>query len=445
MAKRNGLVFGIIIAIFIVLLGVVFPLSEGFITSRGVKLGLDLQGGTRIIYQADLSAISSSEESGALDGSIAVLTNRINPLGVSEPSIRKLGDDRIIVELPGDTLTDKEKEDLSRVTLLEFGELISGNETAKWENSLGKWKPATAMLDGVETELTSRYFQDNTYVTTDSLGRIKLVFHWDADGSVLSQEITSRLLNQYLGIFDGDMALLGEDNIPIAPIVNAIITEGGEITGLSYNEATRLSQQLNAGRLPVPLEIIQDQSVEPTLGSDFVDMSLKGGLIGIVVIMLFMVFYYRIPGALASLALIFYAVLNMALYKLIPVTLTLAGLAGFIVSLGMAVDANVLIFERLKEELWMGRRLGAAVETGFNRAWSAIWDSNITTIIACVILYFMGAAFSPAVQGFALTLGIGVVVSLLTATVVTRTLLRLFRNSSLAQKISLFAPNVGGK
>jgi len=191
----------------------------------------------------------------------------------------------------------------------------------------------------------------------------------------------------------------------------------------------------------VPLEIIYDQTVSPILGSDFVDMSVKAGLIGVVIIMLFMILYYRLSGVLASLALVFYGVLVMALFKLIPVTLTLAGIGGFVLSIGMAVDANVLIFERMKEELRAGRTLGAAIETGFNRAWSAIRDSNVTTFIICGILYWLGSSIvaSAPVMGFALTLFIGVAVSMFTAIVVTRTLLRLFVGSRLARKTSLFS------
>jgi len=213
------------------------------------------------------------------------------------------------------------------------------------------------------------------------------------------------------------------------------------------NEVTSLSQQLNAGRLPVPLEIIYDQTVSPILGSDFVDMSVKAGLIGIVIVMLFMIFYYRLSGVLASLALVFYGALVMALFKLIPVTLTLAGLGGFILSIGMAVDANVLIFERMKEELRGGRTLGAAIEAGFNRAWTAIRDSNVTTFIVCGILYWLGSSIvaSAPVMGFALTLFIGVAVSMFTAIVVTRTLLRLFVGTPLAHRTRLFSPHLGRK
>jgi preprotein translocase subunit SecD len=195
----------------------------------------------------------------------------------------------------------------------------------------------------------------------------------------------------------------------------------------------------------VPLTVIRDQTISPVLGSDFVTKSVLGGLIGVLAVMLFMILYYRIPGALASLALVFYAVLNMALFKLIPVTLTLAGIAGFIVSLGMAVDANVLIFERMKEELIAGKRVGGAIEAGFHRAWTAIWDSHVTALVACVVLYFLGKAFSPAVEGFAVTFSLGVLMSLFSAVLVTRTMLRSFIGTGTAQNPKLFSPHLGGK
>ncbi len=445
MARRNGLVFLILLLIFVLALLVVLPIGKGALGGRGVRLGLDLQGGIHVVYQADLSSVTPGSEKEVMQGVIAVLGNRINPLGVTEPVIQQQGNDRIVVELPGRTITDKEKESLSRVALLEFGELTAENGTARWENVMGKWKPATGVIDGVEKELTSRYFKENTFIDRGNLGEIRLIFEWDKEGSQLSEQITSRLINKPLGIFEGNEALLGENNHPIAPTVRSTITDRGEITGLSLKEATRLAQQLNAGRLPVPLEIIREQTVSPILGSDFVDKSIKAGMIGVAVVMLFMIIYYRIPGVLASLALVFYGVLNLALFKLIPVTLTLAGVAGFIVSLGMAVDANVLIFERLKEELIAGRTMGGAIETGFRRAWTAIWDSNVTTFIACIILYFLGKAFSPAVQGFAVTLFIGVAVSMFSAVVVTRTLLRLFIGTAVAHSLRLFSPHLGGK
>jgi len=445
MPRRNTLVFIIVLIIFALALSVVLPLNQGVLGKRGIRLGLDLQGGIHIVYRADLSSVEPGEEDEAIEGVIAVLSNRINPLGVTEPVIQKQGSDRILVELPGLSITEKEKESLARVAILEFGELAADEEEAKWENELGRWKPATAMIDGEEKALSSRYFKENTYVNQDNLGRLFLAFEWDDEGSKLSEEITGRLINERLGIFEGAEPLTGDDGRPIAPVVRSQIVSRGQIEGLSLNEATRLSKQLNAGRLPVPLEIIYDQTVSPILGSDFVDMSLKAGLIGIVLVMLLMIVYYRLPGLMASLALAFYGALVLALFKLIPVTLTLAGIGGFVLSIGMAVDANVLIFERMKEELRAGRTLGAAIEAGFNRAWTAIRDSNVTTFIVCGILYWLGSSIvaSAPVMGFALTLFIGVAVSMFTAIVVTRTLLRLFIGTRLAQRTSLFSLYTG--
>ncbi len=447
MTRRNILTLMIILALFAFALWAILPLESERFGRQGIRLGLDLQGGIHMVYKADLSQIESDEQADIMDGVKAVLSNRINPLGVTEPIIQIQGEDRIAVELPGLSITDKEKERLSRVALLEFGELADDEEAARWENDLGRWKPATAVIGGEEKELTSRYFEENTYVDRDNLGNLLLVFEWDEEGSKISEAITSRLLNKPLGIFEGDESLMGDDGRPIAPIIRSTITDRGQIEGLSYEEATSLSSQLNAGRLPVSLEIIYDQTVSPLLGADFIDMSVKAGSIGIILVMLFMIVYYRLSGVLASLALIFYGTLVLAIFKLVPVTLTLAGLGGFILSIGMAVDANVLIFERMKEELRARQTLGAAIESGFNRAWTAIKDSNITTFIACGILYWLGSTIvaSAPVMGFALTLFIGVAVSMFTAILVTRTFLRLFVGSRLAKRVSLFTPYLGRK
>ncbi len=447
MLRKNIRALIIILLLFVLALLVVLPIDEGLLGSKGVLLGLDLQGGTHIVYQADLSEIEPSEWAGAIEGVMAVLSNRINPLGVTEPVIQKKGSDRILVELPGRDITDKEKKSLSSVALLEFAELATEDEEARWENELGRWKPATATIDGVVKTLSSRYFRKNTYANRDNFGNILLIFEWDEEGAKLSEEITSRMLGQRLGIFEGDEPLRGEDGRPIAPTVQAVITDSGQITGLSWNEAVLLSQQLNAGRLPVSLKIIEDEIVSPVLGAKFVSSSVKAGVIGIALVMLFMSLYYRLPGLVASLSLIFYGALVMALFKIIPISLTLAGIGGFVLSIGMAVDANVLIFERMKEELQTGRTLGAAIDAGFNRAWTAIRDSNITTFIVCGILYWAGSSIANGapVMGFALTLFIGVAVSMFTAIFVTRTLLRLFVGTRLAQRVKLFNPYLGRK
>jgi preprotein translocase subunit SecD len=438
MTRGNITILIILLAIFVfAVCALVYPLFD----RQEMRMGLDLQGGLHIVYQADLSGIEPENRDSAMEGAKEILANRINPLGVTEPIIQRQGGDRILVELPGISISDAEKERLARVDILEFGELAADDEEAKWENELGRWKPATGVIDGEELALTSRYFKDNTYVARDNMGQILLIFEWDEIGAQLSEQVTSRLIDQPLAIFDGDVALLGDDGVPIAPIVQSVITERGQIEGLSLDEATSLSNQLNFGRLPVPLSILYDQTVSPTLGEDFVDMSLMAGIIGIILVMLFMIIYYRLPGVIASLALVFYGALVLAIFKLIPVTLTLAGIGGFILSIGMAVDANVLIFERMKEEFATGRTLGAAIEAGFSRAWTAIRDSNVTTFIVCIILFWLGSSIaeSAPVQGFALTLFIGVAVSMFTAIVVTRTLLRLFVGSRLAAKTALFS------
>ncbi len=442
MFRKNRLSLVFILLVFVVALLVVIPVDKGVLFSRGVLLGLDLQGGIHLVYKADFSGVEAGKEAEIIDGVVAVIANRINPLGVTEPVIEKQGEDRIVVQLPGLDLTDVQKDRIGRTALLEFGELIAEGEEAKWANELGSWKPATGTINGVEKVLNSSYFNENTFVNIDDFGNIELAFEWDEEGSQLSEQITSRLIGQRLGIFEGDNPLLGEDGFPIAPRVDAVITESGRITGLSLNEATELSKQLNAGRLPVSLEIIYEQTVSPVLGADFINLSLKAGIIGIILIMLFMVAYYRIPGLVASLALVFYGVLVLAIFKLLGATLTLAGIGGFVLSIGMAVDANVLIFERMKEELQTGRTLGAATRAGFNRAWTAIRDSNVTTFIVTGILFWVGdsvVAGAP-VKGFAVTLFIGVAVSMFTAIVVTRTLLRLFVGTRLAQRTHLFSP-----
>ncbi len=438
MARKNTLVFIVVLLLFaFAVCALIYPMFG----RQEMRLGLDLQGGIHMVYQADLSSLEPGTESEAIDGAIAVIEQRINILGVTEPVIQRQGADRILVELPGISEAEKAKRLIGQTALLEFRELVEG------EGGEMEWVPATATIDGKEKELTSSYFKENTYVARDNMGRLLLIFEWDEEGSKLSEQITERLIGKPLGIFLSGEPLLGEDGQPIAPIVQEKITSRGQIEGLSYNEATELSKLLNAGRIPVPLTPIYEQTVSPILGADFIDMSLKAGLIGIILVMLFMIIYYRLPGVLASLALIFYGALVLAIFKLIPVTLTLAGIGGFVLSIGMAVDANVLIFERMKEEFRTGRTLGAAIEAGFNRAWTAIRDSNVTTFIVCGILYWLGSILvaGAPVMGFAVTLFIGVAVSMFTAIVVTRTLLRLFVGTPLAQKTSLFSIYAGRK
>ena len=273
---------------------------------------------------------------------------------------------------------------------------------------------------------------------------------WNAEGAEIFDHIAQRLYDagpygsaqRALGIFL-DNILLSDPQI-LEPAYHGRASITGNFT---VEEVTLLANLLESGSLPMPLQKppLYEEKVSATLGAGFIDMSLKAGLIGIILVMLFMTIYYRMPGVIACLALIFYGALVLALFKLIPVTLTLAGIGGFVLSIGMAVDANVLIFERMKEEFRAGRTLGAAIEVGFSRAWPAIRDSNVTTFIVCGILYWLGSSIvaSAPVMGFALTLFIGVAVSMFTAIVVTRTLLRLFVGTRLARKAALFKAYAG--
>jgi preprotein translocase subunit SecD len=280
-------------------------------------------------------------------------------------------------------------------------------------------------------------------VGADPLGNPVVQFEWNEDGSQLSKEITERLLNQQLGIFL-------DNEVLASPRVDGVIESEGTITGLPLSTtddgrtgARDLVVQLNAGALPVQLSVLQEQNVDATLGEDAVQRSVLAGEIGLLIVVLFMVLYYRLPGLLASLALVVYALLSLAVLKLIPVTLNLAGFGAFVLSVGMAVDANILVFERMKEEMREGRSYATAIEAGFRRAWPSIRDSNVTTLITTVILYVLGGGLTlpglgafeaPLVQGFALTLAIGVLISMFSALFVTRVFMRLLVGTAVTRR-----------
>jgi preprotein translocase subunit SecD len=316
--------------------------------------------------------------------------------------------------------------------------------------NLRSWIPARGE-DG--TVLTGRFLSEANANLNQSSGQMTIGIVWTEEGGVLFNEVAAKIYysgpdgspQRCIGIF------LDKDLLSAPQILYPEYAEGrGEITGnFTAQEAIRLANLLESGSLPMPLsdEPLYEDLVSAARGNISVDMGLKAGLIGAILIVLFMIVYYRIPGLLASLALVFYAVVVLALFKLIPVTLTLAGIGGFVLSLGMAVDANVLIFERMKEEMRRGRTLGAAVEAGFSRAWTAIRDSNVTTFIVCIILYWVGTSVvaGEPIMGFALTLFIGVAVSMFTAILVTRTLLRMFVGTRLGRRTELFTPYSGRK
>jgi preprotein translocase subunit SecD len=410
----------------------------------GMRLGLDLSGGTRLVYQGNLTQIGNESVADAMKGVIDIITRRVDAYGVSEATIQKLGSDEIVVQLPGIRDVNAAISLIGSTAQLEFKEMeydSSGNPVLD-SNGNPIWIPATGVnSSGQEVPLTGQYLNRNAKVVfTQNTNAPEVAFEFNSEGASLFEQITKRLFvatdspqNKPLGIFL-------DNQLISSPRVNAVLSSSGVITGLTLSEADNLAILLNAGALPVPLiGPIERTSVDPTLGADSIRASLIAGMIGLLLVILFMVLYYRLPGVLASVALIIYGILMLTLFKLIPVTLTLPGIAGFILSIGMAVDANVLIFERLKEELRAGRILGVAVETGFNRAWPAIRDSNITTIIVCIILYWVGSALAePRMQGFALTLGIGVALSMFSAIIITRTFIRLLVGTNVADNLPLF-------
>jgi preprotein translocase subunit SecD len=434
---RRGNVYLLIfiLALFGFALWSVVPLDRNVFGREGLRLGLDLAGGSYLVYQADASDVEPENRDEIMAGVKGVIERRINALGITEATVqiqKREGEYNIVIQIPGVADIEKAKEMVGLFTVLEFRE----------QDVEGEWIPATGTVtvNGEERELvlSSRYFKENTEVTLHpTTSEVLLLFEMDETGAKLFAQISTRLLGKPLAIFLGDEPLRGEDGRIIAPTVQAVIEDKGQITRLSLVDAQELSRVLNAGRIDVPLGRwaegefepsvpLYERTVNATLGQDSIRKSILAAVIGIVLLLVFMLVYYRLPGLVACLSLGIYGVVLLAIFKLVPVTLTLPGVAGFILSLGMAVDANVLIFERTKEELRGGRSLGAAVEAGFNRAWTAIRDSNITTFIACLILFWLGGELGALmVRGFAVTLFIGVALSMFTAITVTRTFLRL--------------------
>jgi preprotein translocase subunit SecD len=410
-------------------------LHLGSFQRQGAKLGLDLQGGTQLTLQADLSNVAADQQGTAMEGVLNVISRRVNAYGVAEPEIQQLGADRIIVQLPGLKDTEEAKKLIGQTAKLEFKE----------QDPSGQWIASTGQLNGQTVPLTGAFLiaghQQVTFASRAGLPDV--AFEFNSDGATLFGQITQRLLNKPLGIF-----LDGQEIS--APTVQAVLTNSGVITGLSLDQARLLALQLNAGALPVPVSIQSETTVDATLGADSVHKSIVAGELALIVVIAFMLLYYRLPGLAASGALVVYSLVTLSVFKLIPVTLTLAGIAGFILSVGMAVDANILIFERMKEELRSGKTIAAAIRAGEDRAWPSIRDSNTSTLITCVVLYFFGQQFGATIiMGFALVLGIGVVISLFSAIFVTRTFLELLLSQSWAHSARLFgmqiAPNqIGG-
>lgn len=393
-----------------------------------MRLGLDLRGGAYLILQADPPADYEGDLGKALDGAKDVVERRVNEFGVSEAEINKTSGNRISVQVPGLSL-DEAQNLIGKTAALEF----------EVYNDQQELVPATGVIDGQTYPMTGSDLKNNTYATRVGT-TFAVVFETTSRGSKLMEQITTRAL-QFPSSDLRNYLIVSLDGTTLSQAsVNGVISDSGQITGQpTFSDANNLSKQLNAGALPIPLKIIQSEEVSATLGEDSVLESVRAGQVGLVAVMLFMILYYRLPGILASVALLVYTATTLMVFKLLPVTLTLSGIAAFVLSIGIAVDANILIFERMKEELRRGRTLNAAIDIGFRRAWSSIRDSNVSTLITCGILYYFGAQFGASVvQGFAFTLAIGVAVSMFSAITVTRTFLKMILGTPMAKSHFLF-------
>lgn len=406
--KNKLILFWAIIAIVII--------SIVIIATKPTKLGLDLVGGSRLVLEAQTTDTITQITPDMMTSLHFAIENRVNKLGVSETVVQRSGERRLIVEIPDVSDLNQAKAYLGETAELEFKAPIrnSKDEVIGWES----------------TGLTGKDLKKAMVSSSGALAEPVVALEFNLEGQKKFAELTKKLYKQPMAIFFN-----GE--LQSSPVIQAVITDGNAIISGNFTakEVQQMVDLLNAGALPVPAKIIEENTVGPTLGADSIAKSKMAGILGLSFVMLFMLAYYRAPGVIANLALVIYGIILFALFKAIPVTLTLAGIAGFILSIGMAVDANILIFERTKEELKAGRTLFTAINSGFDRAWTSIFDSNMTTIITCAILYCCGTSI---VKGFALTLALGVMVSMFTAITVTKNFMHLIFGTGNLKNPALF-------
>ncbi|MDP1706700.1 MAG: protein translocase subunit SecD [bacterium] len=411
MKKKNNsaILFGLVI---LTILGAIFvyqPVWQKFSSFRPWKLGLDLAGGTYLVYEIDLGQVANEDQESVVNGLRDVIEKRVNLFGVSEPRIytEKVGDqNRLVAELAGIKDVDEAIKQIGETPLLDFREVVA---TASGTEALADFTP---------TALTGRYVKA-ARLNLDNVTRQPIVeLEFNDEGGKIFADLTEKNVGQPLAIFL-------DNNLIEMPMVREKITGGkAQISGgFTLETARQLVERFNAGALPAPITLVQQQTIDAELGVNSLTNSLKAGLIGTLAVILLMVIFYRGLGVFASIALVIYIVLSLGIFKILPVTMSLAGIAGFLLSIGMAVDANILVFERMKEEIKRGLSRRAAMEEGFKRAWTSIRDSNISTLISSFVLYYFTSSF---VRGFALTLLLGVLVSMFSAITVTRTLLRVF-------------------
>ena len=413
----------------ILILLTIVGLSVYILVKLPINLGLDLQGGTRLVLEGQATAkVEVNDESMA--GAVAVIRNRIDALGVTEPIIQRKGKDQIVVELPGIKDPERAIALIGDTALLEFveAEWAPADESKLTPQKVEQFYGPGAYLDNMEVLKNGKVISQRPIILkksaltgdllkgswpgVDEYGNPVIDIEFNSDGAKLFAEMTSRSVGK-------PVAILLDKKIISAPNVREPIPSGkAQISGdFSVDEVQDLVIKLKAGALPIPVKLMGTRIVGPSLGKDSVDRSKIAGVIGFVIIFAFMILYYRLPGFLADMALLMYVPLTLAVLALLHTTLTLPGIAGFLLSVGMAVDANVIIFERLKEELRLGKTVRMSFDAAFGRAFTAILDSNVTTIIAALTLFFVGTG---TIRGFAVTLSVGIVVSMFTALTLTR-------------------------
>jgi preprotein translocase subunit SecD len=409
--------------------------------SHPFKLGLDLAGGAHLVYEADTSEVNAAEVPELMNVLRDVIERRINVFGVSEPVVyverssfvAEEKQERLVIELPGVTDVAAAVEEIGRTPLLEFKLVDEGVAAAK-EALMASFSASSTANVAVDTESAMSNLGDefiDTGLTGRYLSSAQLQFAGGQGGQLANEPIVAITFNDEGAQLFADitkanvgkqLAIFLDGELLSAPRINETIVGGTAVISGSFTaeSAKELAENLNFGALPLPIELASTQTIDATLGAGVVSQSLVAGLVGFALITLFMILWYRIQGVVASIALLFYVTASLAIFLLVPVTLTAAGLAGLVLSLGMAVDANVLIFERMKEEYRGGKTSREAATEGFRRAWTAIWDSNITGLISAAILFWFGTSL---IKGFALVLGIGIIISMLSAITFTRTLL----------------------
>ncbi len=442
--EKVGFKFSVVILAALLGAGIVFPEVFNLGITKisdylGVKLphipevpfslGLDLQGGSHLIYRADLFGIEEDNKKEAMKGLRDVIERRVNVFGVAEPEIRveKMGgESRLIVELPGIKDSAEAIKMIGETPFLEFKEEREESETKELLENVDEGESSEEDHYFKSTSLTGRYLKEASVSFNQQTMEPLVNIKFNEEGAKIFKELTKKNKGKRLAIYI-DGVLIS------APVVQEFILNGeAQISGnFSLEEARSLARNLNAGALPIPIELISQNTIGPTLGKISLEKSLKAALWGIMAVALFMLVLYRLPGVFAVLSLGVYGLLLLSLFKLLPVTLTLAGIGGAILSVGMAVDANVLIFERLKEERKAGRSFPKAIEEGFRRAWPSIRDSNITTLLVALIMFSFGVSF---IKGFALTLSLGIVISLFSAIFITKTFLTLFAKTERKRK-----------